>query len=461
MTLLRPAVLWEAGFQLSFAATLGILIYVEPVSRRAQAMIGRWAGEERSRRLARLLSEGLLVTLAAQLLTLPLLLYHFQQLAVLSPLANLLILPAQPGIMIWGGLATLAGLLWLPLGQLLALPAWLFLTYTIAVVNGFGALPFAAVRVTLTPAGVLASYLLIGLLTWVVSRGPRRAVAVAREQAPRLALTAALALALVVWQWVQTRPDGALHVTFLDVGQGDATLIRTPNGRRVLVDGGQYPSVLSSQVGRRLPYGDRRLDLVVATHPDADHVAALPEVVGRYDVGQLMTSGALAEGSSPYAALLVAAEREGVPIVAAQTGQIIHIDEGIRLQVVHCAPAGSTDNDSSVALRLSYGAFSLLLTGDAEAAAEEAMAASGLPLASTVYKAGHHGARTSSNDFFLDVVQPQTVIISAGAGNASGHPHPELLQRVALAGAVALRTDEIGTIELTTDGRQLWWEAGR
>ncbi len=461
MTLLRPAALWDVGFQLSFAATLGILIYVEPLSRRVQALLGRWTGVERAGRVARLLADGLLVTLAAQLLTLPLLLYHFQQLSLVSPLVNLLILPAQPGIMIWGGLATTAGLLWLPLGRLLILPGWLFLTVTITVVEWFAGLPFAAIRVTLTPAGVVASYALIALLTWAAMRGPRQVVATARRQAPGLALTASLVLALFVWQWAETRPDGQLHVSFLDVGQGDATLIRTPNGRRILVDGGQHPSILNGHLGRLLPYASRRLDLVVATHPDTDHVAGLPELFDRYRVERLLTNGAVADGHPAYAALLEAAGRENVPVLVAQTGQVIHLDDGVEMQVLYCGEAGSSDNDSSIALRLTYGVFSLLLTGDGELAAEEAMVAGGLPLSSVVWKAGHHGARTSGNAFFLETVRPQTVVISCGDGNPSGHPHPELLQRVADVGAATLRTDELGTIELITDGRQIWWEAER
>jgi beta-lactamase superfamily II metal-dependent hydrolase len=218
---------------------------------------------------------------------------------------------------------------------------------------------------------------------------------------------------------------------------------------------------MTGHLGRLLPYGDRRLDLVVATHPDADHVAGLPGLFDRYHVGQLLTNGSSGVRDSAYAALLDAAARESAPLLAAQTGLVIHVDEGVELLVLHDGAGGSTDNDRSLALRLTYGSFSLLLTGDGEAAAEEAMVASGLPLSSTVLKVGHHGARTSGNDFFLKAVRPQAVVISCGEGNLSGHPHPELLQRIAAAGAAALRTDELGTVELITDGRQLWWEAGR
>jgi competence protein ComEC len=210
-----------------------------------------------------------------------------------------------------------------------------------------------------------------------------------------------------------------------------------------------------------LPFAGRRLDLVVATHPDADHVAGLPALFDRYRVDRLLTNGAVAEAGSPYGALIEAAARVKAPVLVAQPGQIIHLDEGVDLQVVYGGDAGSSDNDSSLVLRLTYGAFSLLLAGDAELAAEEAMVGGSLPLASSVLKAGHHGARTSSNAHFLEVVHPQAVVISAGQGNLSGHPHPETLQRVADAGAVALRTDELGTIELITDGQQIWWESSR
>lgn len=140
---------------------------------------------------------------------------------------------------------------------------------------------------------------------------------------------------------------------------------------------------------------------------------------------------------------------------------MIHLDEGVDLHVLFTRSTYGGDNDSSLGLRLTYGSFSLLLTGDAEVAAEQEMVASGVPLESLIFKAGHHGARTSSNGFFLAAVQPQVIVISSGAGNRAGHPHPEMLQRAAAVGAAVLRTDELGTIEVISDGAGLWWEAKR
>jgi len=159
------------------------------------------------------------------------------------------------------------------------------------------------------------------------------------------------------------------------------------------------------------------------------------------------------------------ADENTVPIHRAKAGEIIELGDGVRLEILNpsnpqpLAPSPGHDNDLSVALRLVYGDFSLLLTGDAGAAAEREMLASGRPLSAVVYKAGHHGAKSSSSELFLNAVNPQYVIVSAGEGNNYGHPHPEVLARAAAVGAQVLRTDELGTIEVSTDGEMMWWEA--
>ncbi|GAH44942.1 unnamed protein product, partial [marine sediment metagenome] len=152
------------------------------------------------------------------------------------------------------------------------------------------------------------------------------------------------------------------------------------------------------------------------------------------------------------------------PLHVAQAGEVIVIDDGVRFEILNPSnqsPATSdqSDNEGSVAMRLEYGNFSLLLTGDAGAETEIKMLAGGRPLSAVVYKAGHHGAGSSSSKLFLDTVKPQYVVISAGEGNNYGHPHEEVLERAADVGAAVLRTDELGTIEVITDGKGLWWQA--
>ncbi len=342
--------------------------------------------------------------------------------------------------------------------------AWPFLSYTISLVRALARLPFAVVPLNLGPAGLLLLYGLILGLSLAGRLPAERRLVVAEWLRPwlttRLVLGGGGLAAVLVLAWGLSQPDSRLHVAFLDVGQGDAILIQTPRGRQILVDGGLYPSRLNDRLGRQMPFWDRTLDLVVATHPDADHITGLPGVFDRYRVDRLVTDGAPADDNPTYQALLEAAAAGGTGLQPAQAGAVFVVD-GVRLAVVH--PGATRDpenrNENSVSLHLTYGHFSLLLTGDGESEAERAMVAVGRPLTALVFKAGHHGSRTSSNAFFLAAVRPRYVVVSAGADNRFGHPHPEVLQRATAAGAAVLRTDELGTIELITDGRRLWWRA--
>ncbi|MGB3716156.1 MAG: MBL fold metallo-hydrolase [Candidatus Promineifilaceae bacterium] len=290
----------------------------------------------------------------------------------------------------------------------------------------------ASIPASLSDAGLIAIYVLIFGLTWLGWKGrDGRAEVFGRIRGGwvrRTALTASAIIAVIAVAWALSQPDGMLHVSFLDVGQGDATLIQTPSGRHILIDGGQYPSVLNDHLGREIPFWNRDIDLVIATHPDEDHVAGLPGVFERYDVGQMLTNGQEAQEES-YQVLMDIAIENAVPIHQAQAGEIIELGDGLRLEILNPPspqpriPNPQHDNDQSIALRLVYGDFSLMLTGDAGEAAEREMLASGRPLSAVVYKAGHHGAKSSSCEPFLRAVNPHYVIVSAGKGNNYGHPH--------------------------------------
>ncbi|MCA9982198.1 MAG: MBL fold metallo-hydrolase, partial [Anaerolineales bacterium] len=210
----------------------------------------------------------------------------------------------------------------------------------------------------------------------------------------------------------------------------------------------------------QMPFWDRSLDIVVATHADADHVSGLPPLLARYEVGELWVAETESD-SAVYQAVLDTAVERNIPVYRPQAGETLLIEDGVRLEILHPAPNPASDdrNDNSVSFRLVYDNFSLLLTGDAEEAGEREMLESGQPVQALVFKAGHHGAKNASNDFFLAAVQPQVVVVSAGAENRFGHPHPEMLERATAVGATVLRTDELGTITLETDGQHIWWWA--
>lgn len=270
MAFFDPHVLWDVGFQLSFMATLGLMLYATPLSRGFIDLAGRWLPSERARRLAGPVGEYLLFTLAAQLTTLPLILYYFHQASYISLIANPLVLPAQPPLMILGGLATIAGLVFFPLGRFLSVFAWPWIAYTIRIVEALAQAPGAARTIApLSPWVVLIFYLALFSLTllgsrfkaWLSKFSVLLAQTLAEERTPRLGWVASLVvalLALAVWQRFLNRPDGRLHLTVLEAGSGEALLIQTPAGSSLLLNGGASANALSDALGRRLPFGRKR-----------------------------------------------------------------------------------------------------------------------------------------------------------------------------------------------------------
>jgi competence protein ComEC len=470
MTLYDPLTLWDVGFQLSFAATLGLILYSRPFQDVGQRGLSRvlppgWVG-----RGLGLLREGLLVTVAAQITTLPLLLHYFGQLSLISLLANTLILPAQPAVMFCGGSATVLGMMWLPLGRALGWAVWLPLAYTIRVVEWAARFPWTSVPVErFGPEHVLAWYGILAVLTLWVRQTPdgRRAWRDRlRAQAPAgLLLSGLLVAAVLIWIAVFSLPDGRLHVIFFDVGQGDAILVRTPHGHQILLDGGPAPSALLDKLGRAMPFWDRTLDLVVLTHPDEDHLAGLIPVLERYQVAYVM------EPALPHDTPLaqewdrLLRQRE-VPHVIGQRAMRISLEDDLLLEVLHPGPAllQGTDadgNNNSLVLRLDYGRSRLLLTGDLEHEGEQALLNTGQGLKSHVLKVAHHGAGSATGEAFLAAVDPQLAVLSVGRDNSFGHPAGELLERLDQRGLSVFRTDEQGDIELITDGMSIWVRTAR
>ncbi len=461
ITLLNPLLLWDVGFQLSFTAVLGLLLYAKPLIQ--------WAGgglpeHPLAPSIKNFLITPIAIMLAVQILTTPLLILYFGRWSLVSLPVNMLIIGAQPPALILGGASALLGMAIPALGQFFGWLAWIPLSWTLAVVRIFAALPGASLYAQIEPSGVLIIYALIGLLTWWHKVGNDRRKRMQGAWGENWKAKAAVLLtfiaAILAMRWAQTQPDGMLHVAFLDVGQGDATFIQTPSGRQILIDGGLYPTVISDGVGRQMPFGDRTIDILIATHPDADHISGLPTIFDRYDIDLLLTNGD--EDGSPIMQALNAAAQD-TPRHTARTGETILIEDGVWLEVLHPSTLneGEDRNNQSVVLRLLYGDFSVLLTGDAEAEAEGEMVRGGWPLSSIVYKVGHHGSNTSSTPIFLQAMRPQIGVISAGVDNSYGHPHTAVLERLTEAGITILRTDELGTIELITDGKTMWWTAGK
>jgi competence protein ComEC len=256
----------------------------------------------------------------------------------------------------------------------------------------------------------------------------------------------------------EIQPSQNLTMSFIDVGQGDSILVILPNTKTLLIDGGERDSsskVLSTLQEHGLSY----IDVVVATHPHADHIGGLIDVINNVNVGQVLDSGQV-HTTQTFEDLLDAIYNKQIPLRSVSEGESINLDPTVKINVLN-PPSSIPDdsnneaefNDNSVALKLTYGNFSALLTGDMEERNEARLVFKNATiLDADVLKAGHHGSRTSSSLAFLNAVTPELVIISLGAGNSYGHPHQEALDRISAFGARYLhRTDIDGTITLISD----------
>jgi len=269
-----------------------------------------------------------------------------------------------------------------------------------------------------------------------------------------------LVVAILASVTAATMPDDKLHISFLDVGEGDAILISRGN-QQVLVDGGPSPQTISLCLGSKMPFWDRTIDLVILTHPHADHLTGLIEILQRYRVKRVLYPD-LDYSSPVYDEWLRLIKEKGIKCTLARAGQQIHLGRAV-IEVLNPPTPLLTGTDSDidnngVVLHMSMGRVSFLLTADIWREAEFELIARRADLSSTVVKVAHHGSDTSTTAEFLAVVNPRLAIIPAGKDNPFGHPSDEVMTRLEqkIGSENIYRTDEQGTIEFITDGEKLW-----
>ena len=275
---------------------------------------------------------------------------------------------------------------------------------------------------------------------------------------PREVLVGALILSnLFVWAAVYERQSGdLLKVYFLNVGQGDAIFIDSPSHGQVLIDGGKNRQVLA-EIDKILPFGDKTIDVVIATHPDLDHIGGLPEVISRYKVGLFIEPGVESDNTLDDE-LEKRVEEKNIPTLLARRGMVVNFGDGAKLQILFPNQDVSNweTNRASIVSKLTYGDSSFLLMADSPMAIEDVLVnLEPTLLDADVLKAGHHGSRTSTSPNFLKSVTPEYAVISAGKDNSYGHPHTEVLTNLTSIGAKILNTAESGTIQFETDGKIL------
>ncbi len=466
----QPSVVRDVSFQLSFSATAGILYLSSPLRRWIIDALG-WTFQhaELPRWVSPLFAEPASVTIAAMLATTPLLALNFGRVSLVSLPANLLIVPAFPFILLTSLVAAVGGAV--PHAHVLAgAPAYALLTYWLRLAEWFAALPGAATTLHgyTTPYAIATYAAVTALAIWIrraMALGGLARLAPSRPTRWRTAARRALYLApatllAVSVGWLaggSSRPQ-RLEVTVLDVGQGDAILIEAPGGLDVLIDGGPGRAVLRG-LGRELSWRDRSIDLVVVTHPQADHATGLLDVLDRYNVRRIV-AGPNADDSLIERTLTRASSREGAAIERVAAGASFDLGDGVRLDVLSPSAGDASGNDASIVLRLVWRNVRFLLTGDIEANEEKALVESGIDLRATVLKVAHHGSKTSSTAAFLDAVRPSIAVVSSGAENRFGHPAPDVVGRLGEY-ADMYNTAADADVHFETDGQRLWVETKR
>jgi competence protein ComEC len=405
MTVLNPLTLWDIGFQLSFMATLGLILYTPAIEGQFQRVLARGLTKERMRRVMGILNDALIVTLAAQVTTLPVIVYYFGRISLISLVTNFFILPAQPPIMT-GGMATLvAGLAWEPLARVLALIPWLFLTYTTAVVRLTAAVPFASVETGDLGriAALVYMAVLVGAMLW---RELRRRGWVAMTAGRAMGWAVAVVLPLwLMGSMLAARPDGKLHVYFVPGIGSEAVLIVTPNGRDAwLWDGRGDGDALAATVRSLLARPSKGVD--VAFGPDSAEI----------------WPGA-----------------QGVAPDQLAPGAVVRLDDAVTLTRLPAADGWT----------LSYGRFRTLLPPTLEPAAQAELLAAGVDLRTTVFKAPGPDTGAWPTTAFLAASAPQRILWPEG----TTYP-PEVDARLAVSGADRIPVEAV--IEIVSDGERIW-----
>ena len=422
---LDPWLVWAIGFQLSVAATGGMVVIATPLARRLTFLPAPVA-----------LAAG--TTLAAQFGVTPILLFHFHEVPGVTIAANLAAFPAVSPALLLGIAASLLGLVLLPVGRFVAFLALLPMRYLELIADKLAKAPVAYVTSRGGPWVLVGGVATFVVAAWWLHGG---------RKLPRSAVVAGtILLPLVIWSSALSAgaPPG-LTVRFFDVGQGDAALVTSPGGATVLIDGGPDEEQVATELAA---LGIKRLDVILASHPHADHIVGLPNVLARIPAGLILVPGCERDGLQ--ATLDAAIADEHVPEQQPRAGASYSVAD-LRLDILspdRCWTGTESDtNNDALVVRVSRGEDVVLVATEPEEPAQEWLLESGVDLRADVLKVPHHGAATSIPELF-QAVHAQVAVVSVGE-NTYGHPVPSTLAAIGATGAEIWRTDEHGTITVT------------
>lgn len=444
--IINPLLLFTASFQLSFLAALSIILFYPVLVEYFMKV----------KYLPLSIGKLMAVTIAAQIGTLPVALYHFHQVSLISVVSNLLIIPLLGILLVTCLMAIIFYFIFDFIGSYLFFLAGFLFKWMIGVANIFSSLNFSSISLPVFTIGGVILYVLLCLLMGryipMKAKKIRYSVWI-------------LIFSLTVFSLVQYLWPSPLLVTYLDVNQGDSILIETPKHKTILIDGGGYRG---NQADRKtseevlLPafYSKRitALDLVILSHPHDDHMKGLEELMGEIPIHNL---GLYEIENKEMKSFLKKARLNDIPILHLSDKNTIEIEEDIKIEVLSpkkgmlISNQQKDVNNASVVLRMDYDQRSFLFTGDIEREMENQLLQDGKNIKVDVLKVAHHGSQSSSQESFLKKTLPKISVISLGENNAFGHPDPRTIEQLDKISSHIYRTDERGAVEISTNGSWL------
>lgn len=451
-----PGSLFDVGFQLSFVATVAIIVFNQPLLDYISA----------TPKTPSLIANLLSVTIAAQLGVAPILAATFGRLSLITFAANVAVEPAIAPTQVIGMVIPMLNVISPTVAAVAAYPAHIALSYIATAARWFAAWPFASVATPMlaTPALttlIIAVYYLLLAAVYIfhANRPPKRSIASAFP-GRRLARTATIAI--VILPLVMTafgcqawrgRPPQGLRVTFLDVGQGDAALIQAQDGATILVDGGPHPDSVEPTLRA---YGVNKVNLLITSHQHSDHTNGLAAVARDYIIERaVIPPPEIGRPPSAWSRALSYLANRGAKETTAAEGERINVGKYLSVEILSPDPgeAGMGDpNNGAVVAIVRYKKVKILFAGDIDMTTEEDLINDGQVSPVDVFKVPHHGSRTGADPRFLSLIQPKVAVISVGAGNPYHHPAPTTLDALRRIGTRIFRTDQNGSVTIESDG---------
>jgi len=442
----NPYTLFDIGFQLSFAATLSLVLFYKYIKSKLDFKF-----------LPSLVSDVLAATISAQLGVVLISAMYFNKISIISLISNLLVVPLVEVLTILGIVMVLVGQIAIIPAEFLGLVCNTFLSFILYVAKISSQIPFAVVKIA-TPSipFLMIYYIAILYFFWI------RPTFEIKLKPKYYAL--ALSLILIIFSSMYFLPKD-MRLVFIDVGQGDSQLVVTSSGKAMLIDGGGFASMtdLTRNMGDYTvvpflyDYGITKLDLVVSTHGDDDHLQGLLTVFKEIKVDNLIIPYNM--DLEPYRSLLELAGKQNTATRACKAGDIIKLDNDTNIKVLNPIEGikynKSPENNGAIVFKLNYKDVNILFTGDIEKEAEKILLDNNADLKADILKVSHHGSKTSTTEEFLNATDPKIAVISVGKNNNFGHPAESVIERLQNKSVKILRTDIHGTILMKTNGSDI------